>query len=177
MRMSEVRIQVRGVLDTRAHLPVCLHVTDLASGSSIASIPPYSLTWKETPGQFGVTVDIMACFIVMEVVKPCEISVFHIQGLGFPCILSACVQYILMLRLYLVLGKWKWVEMLWKYTSAPSVYSQATTFLYAPPFILLCMYLQTSSLRLPGNCVTHPSECYVKRYQALASEIPATSWI
>lgn len=162
---------------TPEHILLCACMWLTSSGSSTASVPPHSLTWKETLGQFWVTVDIVACFMVMEVVKPFEISVFHIQGLGFPCILSACVQYILTFRLHLVLGKWKWAEMVWKYTSAPSVFFQATTFLCAPPFILLCMYLQTSSLCLPGNCVTHPSECYVKRYQALASEIPVTSWI
>jgi len=103
--ISGGRIQVHDVLDTRAHPPMCLRAAVLSSGSSTASKPLGSLASKEISVQFWVTVDIMVCFVVREVVQQFEICIFHIQELGFPCNLSACMRYVFMSRLHLVLGK------------------------------------------------------------------------
>lgn len=105
--MSGGRIQVHGVLDTGAHPSACLRATVLVSGSSIASTPPGSLTWKEASVQFLMTVDITGCFMVMEVVKQFEICIFHIQGLGFPCIFSACVQIHIYVQVTPCIGEMK----------------------------------------------------------------------
>lgn len=118
----------------------------------------------------------MVCFTVMEVVKQFEIPIFHTQELGFPYILSACVQY--MSGLHFVLGKLKWEKMLRNAKGAQHpMFSPELQCSSVLLLSLLRMHSQTSRLCLPGNCVTHLSEFSVQHYQALASEIPVTSWI